>query len=276
MSTITAPPAPAEAPRDPAQSAMLVDTRAYTDARQSVVAKTAVTTVLLVVASLADVFLAIPAFNGVLGASTFFSFVCGVAFVAIAVGAAVTAGSELKRGNRLTTYAASGAVLLLITGLLVLRITAAGINESAVAFEGATQEGDAALAELPVAIVFATLMLATSIFALIDGYLLTPDPRVRSLRVLDATEHRLAAESASLEAEEARLEENIAIAEERITRLAADEQDALAGLEAFARELQELARVEIARHLGAPTATSGLDTPSTHPATITPRNPDNA
>jgi len=248
------------------------DVHAYAEARarrRTKVVPIGITTLLLIVAGLADVALAIPAFNGVLAQSPVLSLICGVAFVSIAIGAAVSAGRELKHGHRLAVYAAAAAVLLLITGLLVLRITAAGVNTSAVAFEGSAPTHDGALAEVPVAIVFAALMTATSILAAIDGYLLTVPREVRSLRTLTRHQHRNSSAIAPREAELRRHVENQAMAEGRIEHLPDDLRDALDGLEAFARELQEVARVEIARHLGSPAATSGLDVPLTRPATIT-------
>lgn len=247
------------------------DVRAYTAARRAA-ARSApaivITALLLIAGGLADVFLAVPAFNGVLGESPVLSWGCAIAFVALAIGASVTAGRGLKNGNIAVVSAAAVAVGLLIVGLLVLRITAAGINDSAIAFEGATQGADGALAELPIAIVFAALMLATSILGAIEGYLITTPQSVKSLRALDAELAQVAGELAVAEAEETRLVENVAIAEERIVHLDDDLRHALQGLRAFARELQELARTEIVRHLGTPSATSGLDLPLAHPATI--------
>ncbi|MDL9978645.1 hypothetical protein [Microbacterium candidum] len=268
--SITHSPAPADPP-----DARTPDVHAYAEARtrlRSRVVPIGITTILLAVAGAADVTLAIPAFNGVLGQNPLLSFVCGVAFVAIAIGAAVNAGRELRHGNRVAVYAAGAAVLLLITGLLVLRITAAGINSSAAAFEGSTPTQNGALAEIPVAIVFAALMLATSILAAIDGYLLTVPRQVKNLRALGQEQDRLRAAIATTDAELTRHVENTAMAEARIEHLPEDLQNALDGLEAFARELQELARTEITRLLGSPTATSGLDNPSTKPATVTPRS----
>lgn len=247
------------------------DIHAYAEAHAAVryraIAIT-ITTLLLIVAGLADVAMAVPAFNGVLGQSPILSFVCGVAFVSIAIGAAINAGRELKHGNRVAVYAAGVAVLLLISGLLVLRITAAGINTSTVAFEGSAPTQDGALAEVPVAIVFAALMLATSILAAIDGFLLTVARPVKDLRILTQNQQHTDSQITSTHAELTRHVENLQMAEGRILHLDQDLQEALKGLEAFGRELQELARTEIARHLGSPAATSGLDVPLTLPATI--------
>jgi hypothetical protein len=68
-------------------------------------------------------------------------------------------------------------------------------------------------------------------------------------------------------AEQVRLQEDLAIAEGKVERIDEELDIALRSNQAFARELQELARTEIARHLGSPTATSNLDLPLTRPAT---------
>lgn len=263
--------APGSSERGPSETAV-PDVHSYADARvlrRALVIPIVITTALLIVAAFADVILAIPAFNGVLGESPVLSLFCGIAFVSIAIGAAVNAGRELKHGNRFAVYAAGLAVLLLVGGLLVLRITAAGINTSAAVFEGSTPTEDGALAEIPVAIVFAALMIATSILAAIDGYLLTVSRQVKNLRVLTRSQQRNAAQIASTEAELTRHVENLGMAEGRIRHLDRDLEEAIEGLQSFARELQEIARTEIARHLGSPTATSGLDVPIALPATTT-------
>lgn len=272
MSTTTESTPTADPTKAGTNITAIADIYAYAEAHAAVRYRAipiTITTLLLIVAGLADVAMAIPAFNGVLGQSPILSFVCGVAFVSIAIGAAINAGRELKHGNRVAVYAAGVAVLLLISGLLVLRITAAGINSSAVAFEGSAPTQDGALAEVPVAIVFAALMLATSLLAAIDGFLLTVPRAVKNLRILTQNQLHTDSQITSTDAELTRHVENLQMAEGRIQHLDQDLQDALAGLEAFSRELQEFARTEIARQLGSPVATSGLEVPLTRPATIT-------
>lgn len=274
MSTATTASTPlADATTVSTDSTIISDIHAYAEAHAAVRYRAipiTIATLLLIVAGLADVTMAVPAFNGVLGQNPVLSFVCAVAFVLITIGAAVNAGRELKHGNRVAVYAAGVAVMLLISGLLVLRITAAGINSSDVAFEGSSPTQNGALAEVPVAIVFATLMLATSILAAIDGFLLTVPRTVKSLRVLTQNQQHTDSQITSADAELTRHVENLQMAEGRIQHLDQDLQDALDGLEAFARELQELARTEIARYLGSPPTTSGLEVPLTRPAAITP------
>lgn len=273
MSTTTAFPAdPEPSPPTNRPSPESTDVIAYAEAQEnlrSLALKVGVISTALAVATLADVFLAIPAFNGVLGESEILSFFCAVAFVVIAVGSALTGGREWRHGNRAASYAAAAAVLLLIAGLMVLRITAAGINSSSVAFEGAIATEDGALTEVPIAVVFATLMLATSILAALDGYHLTVPKKVKALRALSSAERAAAGEIVRKEAEQTRLIEDLGAAEGKVERIDEELDIALRSNQALARELQELARTEIARHLGSPTATSNLDLPLSRPATIT-------
>lgn len=262
MDLITHTPAPESSGQDRSGTTGEPAVIVYAEALRPLTKMTpeiAIITAFLVVAGFADVVLAVPAFNGVLRESPVLSYICSIGFVVISIGAAINIGRALRRGARPMFYAATVAVLLIISGLLVLRVTAANVNASTATFEGSTATQDSALAELPIAIVFALLMLATTILAAVEGYLLTPSAQVTSFRVLSAEARHLDAEIAFKEAEKLRLVENGEMAEERIERLGDDLQQALAGLEAFARELQELARVEVARHVGNPVATSGLD-----------------
>lgn len=208
-----------------------------------------------------DTFLAIPAFNGLLRGEPWQSWICAVAFSLITVSSAYASGVLFKQNKRPASYLAAVATIAMVIALFFLRIQAAAINSSTTTYEGGTAAHDEAAAEVGISIVLAAAMFATAVLAWVDGHKTTLTPAEALFRSLD---HRLTRSNtlvAELEGDEVRLNENQAMAELRLQHLPAERDEALRGLEAFTLELRELARTEIATHLGNPTATSGLDLP---------------
>ncbi len=215
----------------------------------------------LVFAGGMDTFLAIPAFNGLLRGDLWQSWICAVAFSLIAVSSAYASGVLFKQNKRPTSCLAAVATVAMVIALFFLRIQAAAINSSTTSYEGGAPARDGAAAEVGISIVLAAAMSATAVLAWVDGYKITLTPAEDLFRSLDDRLARSNTLVAELEGEEVRLNENQAMAELRLQHLPAERDEALRGLEAFTRELRELARTEIVTHIGAPTATSGLDLP---------------
>ena len=215
----------------------------------------------LVFAGGMDTFLAIPAFNGLLRGEPWQSLICAVAFALIAVSAAYSSGVMFRQGKKPISILAGLASVAMVVALLFLRIQAAAVNSTAAVFEGAAPAHDEAAAEVGIAIVLASAMLATAVLAWVDGYKITLTPAQALLRSLDRRLESANTLVADLEGSLVRLTENEAIAELRLQRLPEERDEAIRGLRAFNRELRELARTEIAVHLADPTATSGLDRP---------------
>lgn len=208
-----------------------------------------------------DTFLAIPAFNGLLRSEPWQSWICAVAFSLIAVSSAYASGVLFKQDKKPTSYLAAVATIAMVIALFFLRVQAAAINSSTTGYEGAAPVHDEAAAEVGIAIVLAAAMFATAVLAWVDGYKITLAPAEALFRNLDQSLTRTDTRVANLEGTHVRLNENQAMAELRLQHLPTERDGALRGLEAFARELRELARTEVATHLGDPTATSGLDLP---------------
>ncbi|WP_431778407.1 hypothetical protein [Microbacterium aurantiacum] len=153
------------------------------------------------------------------------------------------------------------ATIAMVIALFFLRVQAAALNSSTTVYEGGAPLHDEAAAEFGIALVLAAAMFATAMLAWVDGYKITLAPAEALFRSLDQRLARSDAHLAELEGTHVRLNENQAVAELRIQHLPTERDEALRGVDAFARELQELARTEVAIHLGDPTATSGLDMP---------------
>lgn len=212
------------------------------------------------IAAGADVALAVPAFDGVLRGWTATSIGCAIAFVIVTVLAAHSSGRELKLKRRALAIVAGSATVGLIAAIFVLRIAAASLRASAV-YGGAAQPTNSAANEVPIAIVMAVLMLATSAMAWIDGYITTPRHEEAQLRTVDGALVVAQTEWGINEGTVTRLVEDRDMAQYQLARVPLDLEDALHGLDAAMRELQELARIEIATALGNPPATSELDNP---------------
>lgn len=215
----------------------------------------------LAVAGFADVALAVPAFNGVLRGSTWLSLGCAIAFSVITVLSAYSSGREAKLRRPGLAVLAAVASVGFIAGLFVLRILAAFLQGSSqgVGYEGAGQQTDTVTPEVWTAVVFALLMLGTSAVAFIDGFATTQRPEAAELRILDA--HLATAEDdvAVGRGLVTRLVEDSAMAEYQLARIDTDLEQERHELDSIARELRELARHEVVKHLGSPEAASGLD-----------------
>jgi len=218
-------------------------------------------TALLAGIALADVVLAVPAFNAALRSWAGFSVLCAIAFSLVTVLAAFTSGREHRRGNPRLAIAAGAAAVAVIAGLFTLRLFAAGQLADTVAYEGGTAQGDGVASELVMATVLATLMGATAVLAWLDGRDLTATPDETALRQTDTSLAEKAAEVGQTEGVIEREKADRATAVYELRRIDADLAEALRALDALALELAELARYEVARHLGDPGATSGLDRP---------------
>lgn len=214
----------------------------------------------LVLAGGADIVLAIPAFDGVLRGWTGTSIFCASAFAVITVLAAFSSGHELKLDHRGLAIVCASATIALIAAIFELRIFAASLQASAL-YGGAAQPTNAAANEVPIASVMAALMIATSAIAFVDGWITTPLRQVTQLRTLDTALTAAGIALAIGEGQVARLDEDLAMAEYQLAHIDIDLEDAFHGLDAAMRELQELARTEIARNLCRPAATSHLDLP---------------
>lgn len=214
----------------------------------------------LVLAAAVDVPLATPAFNRVLRSSPAISVLCAIGFAVVTLLAAFSSGREAKRGNVWGSIASGAAVLGLVAGLFVLRLLAADLTSGSAlsGLEGAST-ASAAPDETPIAITMAIFVLAAAVLAWIEGYVLTEDPRTASLRRIGHAIAQHEGTVAVCEAQEARHLEDLATKANDLARVDADLITAQQGLDAFARELQELARVEYAIRQGNPTATSTLD-----------------
>lgn len=225
-----------------------------------------------VVAAMVDIPLAIPAFNHVLRESPFLSLLCAVGFALLTLLAAFSSGREAKRANMTGAIVAGVAVCALVAGLFTLRILAAQ-TEAAVAlsgFDGATGEAGSGNSETPIAFVMAAFMVATAILASIEGYVLTETRLAVALRKTGRAIALHDTQIEVLEAQETRHLEDIPAKVSDLAGIDAGLDVARQGLDAFALELHELARVEYARHLGDPVATSNLDKPLAHGAAAFP------
>lgn len=216
---------------------------------------------MLIFAGGMDTFLAIPAFNGLLRGEPWQSWICAVAFSLIAVSAAYTSGVMFKQGKKPLSYLATIATIAMVIALFFLRVQAAAVNSTTTGYEGGAAVRDEAGAEVGIAVVLALAMFATAVLAWVDGYKITLAPAEALFRSLEERLTRTNAQVADLEGTLVRLNENQAMAELRLQNLPQERDEALRGLKAFTRELRELARTEVAIHLGDPTATSGLDVP---------------
>lgn len=215
----------------------------------------------LVFAGAMDIFLAIPAFNGLLRGEPWQSLICATAFALVAVSAAFSSGVLYTQEKKAISAVAAAATVAMVVALFFLRVQAAAVNSSTISYEGGAVPEDEVGAELGIAIVLAVAMLATAIIAWVDGYKITLTPAEAHLRDLERRLVTSNALVADLEGSFVRLDENQAMAELRLERLPDERDEAIRGLQAFTRELRELARTEVATHLGNPTATSGLDLP---------------
>lgn len=247
-------PAPSVVPNYGSLSAATASPSARVWARMWAVA-------VLIFAGGMDTFLAIPAFNGLLRGEPWQSWICAIAFSLIAVSAAYTSGVMFKQEKKPMSYLAAIATIGMVTALFFLRVQAAAVNSSTTGYEGGAAVRDEAGAEVGIAVVLAVAMFATSVLAWVDGYKITLTPAETLFRSLEMRLTSTNTQVAALEGEHVRLNENQAMAELRLQHLPAERDEALRGLGAFARELHELARTEVAIHLGDPTATSGLDLP---------------
>lgn len=216
---------------------------------------------ILVIIGLADVALAVPAFNAALRSWVGLSIFCAIAFSLVTVVAAATSGRELKRENRPLAIAAGLGAVAVIAGLFMLRLYAAALQGTAAAYEGSGASGDALAGELPVAIALAVLMLVTAVMAGIDGHDMTVPPDEAALRAVESSVASASTAVGEQKGVVVREKADLASGVYQLRRIDTDLAEALHALDALADDLAELARYEVARHLGDPGATSGLDIP---------------
>ena len=210
---------------------------------------------LLVPFAAADVWLAIPAFNRILGGDPLASFFCAAVFAAVTTLAAFVSGNEAKYPRKAVAILVGAVPVALVIGLFILRIYA-GSLEVTVSL-GAAEPENPVLKELPIAIGMAILMLAVSALAWADGYATSHSGHVRRLvniaKQLTKAKRREAAKLGMVE----RLTVEREFGERAIVEIEVQLQEALDHYQALARQLQEYAQTQITIAVGNPTMTSG-------------------
>jgi len=213
---------------------------------------------ILVIAAGVDVPLAKATFDLALELPEFVSFVVAAGVTAIAVAGAWKAGASLGRGRRGEAIGAAAVPITVAIGMFVLRWNAHLFTSDTAAWEGATAGSTInTSAEQVLAIVMLLFFLGTSVLAFLDGLHLTDDAgaRVRSTAArLAKAEKEAGAEHGRL----VRLDEETAKGVQILRQIPIDEQHALDALDARSYELKAWSRVEIARLLGSPAATTAV------------------
>lgn len=224
----------------------------------------------LAVAVVIDAVLAIPAFNAVLGDAEILSWLCAFGFSLLTVGTAYRGGHEARlRGRALSAILAAASVALIVA-VFVMRMSAAAIQSAAAPSYAGAPRSSAASTDLVLAVVMALVMLAGSIAAWVDGFRATKSPEAAAYEASQAHLTALETDRGECAASCSRLVDEAAWATYQLDRVDRDLAEALQGLDALATELQAHARFEIARVLGDPGATSGLDLPIPPVTPVTP------
>lgn len=226
--------------------------------------------VIAVITLAGDLPLITTTFNRVVRDNPAISWGLGIALTLASVMLALTAGvyarkSSSARANAAVTSLLTLGWLLLGIGLFTLRWNAAQFAPAVVAYEGAadTAVAEAAKEQL-LAVVLATVYVATGILAAIDGYKNT-NPAAAAMRAARAKRDKILPHLQSQEARVARLSENLAVATREYTKLPDERTIALKAREALAAELKAYARVLMAIHLGDPSATGLVRPPDEAP-----------
>ena len=230
--------------------------------------------VIAVITLAGDLPLITTTFNRVVRDNPAISWGLGIALTLASVMLALTAGVYARKSVTLPSSARANAAvtslltlgwLLLGIGLFTLRWNAAQFAPAVVAYEGAadTAVAEAAKEQL-LAVVLATVYVATGVLAAIDGYKNT-NPAAAAMRAARAKRDKILPHLQSQEARVARLSENLAVATREYTKLPDERAIALKAREALAAELKAYARVLMAIHLGDPAATGLVRPPDEAP-----------
>lgn len=226
----------------------------------------------LAVITTADLVLIKGTFNRVLREAEALSWTLGAALTLAAVAASYSAGvltrkvvaaPRTSRAQTLLAVALVGGWAALGAGMFILRWRAAEFAPQQIVFEGASASVAAGLEDVKekvLAIVLASVYLATGILAFVDGYKLT-NPAAKAMRAARRAIRSLRPRLVAQEGLVARLVENLAIHRHDLTTIDTARDTALASRTALAAELKQHARVQIALHLGNPAAT-GLVRPN--------------
>jgi len=236
------------------------------------------TFLILALVTTADLFLIKGTFDRVLVQDERVSWALGAALTLISVTLAFKAGVSIRhamstpkgsRAHTILTVALVTGWVAIGMGFFWLRWNAATFAPAASSFENASPTSAAGLNESTdrtFAIVMATVYLATGVLALADGFKLT-NPVASSMRAVRRSIKMLTAEVCAKEGRVGHLRENLAIHMHTLDTIDDDRDTALAGRRALAEELKNLARVQIAMHLGSPAAT-GLVRPADDDAAL--------
>ena len=213
------------------------------------------------IAVVVDTVLAVPAFDAVLGSYEILSWLCAASFSVLTVVVAFQGGREAKLGRKALALVLGGASAVLITAVFVLRVTAASIQANAGVSYAGSSSTSSSTSETVLAVIMALVMLAGSAAAWVDGFKTTPSPAAIKYETSENHLSQLEAGKTECQASISRLTDDAAYATYQLDRVDQDLEEALHGLDAAILELQAHARYEIARLLGKPAATSGLDLP---------------
>lgn len=215
---------------------------------------------ILVLASFVDVALAKTTLNLALRLPEPISWAIAICLGLVAVAAAFTAGIMHRKRQALMTAIATAGTLLIALALFTLRL-GSGSAETGGSYEGAEAATSTGASESVLAPVMLLIFLATSALAFIDGWRLTDPDRQNYLELLNEMEQ--ARDTVSAQA--GRVRHLQILRDQRVNEIAnvdRDRRNALLAREALADQLQEWARIEVARVLGDPRATSGIHTPA--------------
>jgi hypothetical protein len=217
----------------------------------------------LVVITSADLVLIKATFDRILRQAPSLSWTLGVALTLASVALAFSSGANVKKvrsGWASRDHAVIAAVQVVAfaalgAGILYLRWRAADFAPPQVAFEGANSPASTLPdTEKVLAMILATIYLATGVLAFTDGFKLT-NPVAKAMRAARRSVETLMPKLADMEGRVAHLRENSAIHEHDLATIDEARGIALASRRALARELKELSRVQIALALGNPPAT---------------------
>ncbi|MBX3089878.1 MAG: hypothetical protein KF772_04765 [Cryobacterium sp.] len=223
----------------------------------------------LTLAVIVDTVLAVPAFDLVLRESELLSWLCAIGASVLTVATAFLSGKTAKLELKKIAKLFGAAGLMTIISIFVLRVAAATLQISDTAgYAGGSGDSGEGSSELIIAFIMALVMIAGSIAAWCDGYLSTPAPKVTRFVISEIEVKGIEKEIGEHKEALSQLTDDCLYAEYQLDRIDEDLEVALKGVDAAILEFQGHARYEIARVLGNPVATSGLDLP------IRPQNSD--
>lgn len=237
---------------------------------------------LLGLISFADLLLVKTTFNVILRDAEWLSWVLGVSLTLAAVAMAFFAGRYSRQavagGPSVKSDQAIVGILIVLwlvlgAGIFLLRWNAAEFAPAQVAYEGAQTTSVEEAKERLLAVVLAAVYLATGGLAFVDGYRLT-NPVAAAMRTARGRLEKLRPRLQERIGVVARLRENLTAAELEYARLPEQLAEAIAARETLAEELKALARVQIAMHLGDPSATGVVRPDSRLRAVTGPAEPE--